>query len=109
MSVLVEQIKNAQSRIQSLKRQCAEIKVATEETSNIQSSASSKYEQGMQFVEQFKKARIEKGLTRMDWVTCLAKCRKKNLLINYKNGNSLRSQFTKYTKRREKNIPSPTL
>lgn len=51
----------------------------------------------MEFVEKFKKARMEKGLKQMDWVTCLSEG-KKMKLFNYKNTAILRTQFNKYMK-----------
>ncbi|KAG1441064.1 hypothetical protein G6F56_011649 [Rhizopus delemar] len=107
-SLLIQTIKSAQSRTRSLKRKYVEIDetdtniaeattAATEvetSTQQIQPLSSLSYEQGMQFVEQFKQARIEKGLTKMDWLTCLSEGQKKNLL-HYKNCSTLRNQFAR--------------
>ncbi|KAI9350400.1 hypothetical protein BD770DRAFT_413048 [Pilaira anomala] len=46
----------------------------------------------MDLVEKFKKARIEKGLKQMDWVTCLSEDKKKKW-FNYKNTATIRTQF----------------
>jgi hypothetical protein len=63
----------------------------------VESANSSSYRQGMEFVESFKKTRMEKGLRKMDWVTCLSEGKKRKL-FNYKNTSSLRNQFAKYLK-----------
>lgn len=94
-SLLIQTIKSAQSRTRNLKRKYVEIDetdtdiseattaattAATEaepSSQQIQSPSSLSYEQGMQFVEQFKQARIEKGLTKMDWLTCLSEGKKR--------------------------------
>jgi hypothetical protein len=67
------------------------------EASDVQvgSATSLSYRQGMEFVENFKKARMEKGLNKMDWVTCLAED-KKMQLFSCKNTSSLRNQYAKY-------------
>lgn len=110
-SLLIQTIKGAQSRINTLKRKYTEIDEAEADTleatttasagaelspQQLQSPDSLSYEQGMQFVERFKQARIARGLTKMDWLTCLSEGQKKNLLLNYKNRSSLRDQFAKF-------------
>ncbi|KAG2213061.1 hypothetical protein INT47_011210 [Mucor saturninus] len=119
-SVLTENIKNAQARNTELKRKYAEVEddydsselesesttatatattIATATSSQqIQSTSSLSYEKGMKFVEQFKQARMEKGLTKMDWLTCLAEGRKRNLL-DYKNSSTFGNQSAKDIKK----------
>lgn len=63
----------------------------------IESTTSLSYRQGMEFVENFQKTRMEKGLKKMDWVTCLSEGKKMKLL-SYKNTSSLRNQYAKYIK-----------
>ncbi|GAA5816547.1 hypothetical protein MFLAVUS_010077 [Mucor flavus] len=48
----------------------------------VESATSLSYRQGMEFVENFKKARMEKGLNKMDWVTCLAEERHKFIVFD---------------------------
>ena len=55
--------------------------------------------QYMNFVETFKKERSEKGI-KMDWKLCLEEGTKR-LGWKYKNGESLRSQFTKYKRKKK--------
>jgi hypothetical protein len=55
------------------------------------------YEKGMDFVEKFKQTRIQKGHRRMDWITCLEEGQRLGLL-NYKNPDALRNQFSKFRK-----------
>jgi hypothetical protein len=40
---------------------------------------------GMNFVLEFKKARIRQGNERMDWKSCMEEGQKNGLLSNYKN------------------------
>lgn len=54
----------------------------------------------MKFVAEFKQKKEEKEET-MDWVACLKEGEDLNIL-NYKNSESLRQQFIKYTKRKSK-------
>ena len=56
--MIADAIKNSQNQTNQLKR-----KYTTDEDSNVQveSASSLLYRQGMEFVESFKKARIEKG------------------------------------------------
>lgn len=110
-SLLIQTIKGAQSRIHTLKGKYTEIDETEADTleatttasagaelspQQLQSPDSLSYEQGMQFVERFKQARIARGLTKMDWLTCLSEGQKKNLLLNYKNRSSLRDQFARF-------------
>lgn len=47
------------------------------------------YEKGMDFVEKFKQARIQKGHAKMDWITCLEEGKRLGLL-KCKNPDALR-------------------
>lgn len=58
----------------------------------------------MKFVAEFKQKNEEKEET-MDWVACLKEGKDLNIL-NYKNSESLRQQFIKYTKRKSKQTNS---
>ncbi|KAI7886884.1 uncharacterized protein EV154DRAFT_521070 [Mucor mucedo] len=64
----------------------------------------SKFEKAMKFVAEFKQKKEEKEKT-MDWVACLKEGKGLNIL-NYKNSESLRQQFIKYTKRKSKQTNS---
>jgi hypothetical protein len=50
------------------------------------------YEKSMNFVEKFKQTRIQKGHTKMDWITCLEDGKRLGLL-DYKNPDALRNQY----------------
>lgn len=56
----------------------------------------------MNSVVQFKQARIQKGLKRIDWITCLNESKQLGL-FSYKNANVLRNQFSKFTKQKSRN------
>ncbi|KAI7884470.1 uncharacterized protein EV154DRAFT_522240 [Mucor mucedo] len=64
----------------------------------------SKYENAMKFVTEFKQKKEEKELT-MDWVACWKEGKDLDI-FNYKNSESLRQQFIKYTKRKSKQTNS---
>lgn len=55
--------------------------------------------QGMDFVEQFKQARIQKVHKKMDWIRCLQEGTRLGL-VQYINVNSLLKQFSKNTKQK---------
>lgn len=61
------------------------------------------YEKGMNFVENFKQTRMQKGHTKMDWIACLEDGKRLGLL-NYKNPDALRNQFSKFMKQKSKNL-----
>ncbi|CEP14833.1 hypothetical protein, partial, partial [Parasitella parasitica] len=80
--VLIQAINDAKSRNDTLKRKddsdpvgsLSNKRTATATNSSASSSINNKndqYKQGMDFVEQFKQARIQKGHKKMDWITCL--------------------------------------
>ncbi|CAO3614987.1 unnamed protein product [Cunninghamella blakesleeana] len=65
---------------------------------NQPSTSTNNYKNGMLFVLEFKKARIDQGKTRMDWKQCMKEGREKGLLLQYKNTDTLKNQFKKYEK-----------
>ncbi|KAI8642325.1 hypothetical protein BD408DRAFT_416623 [Parasitella parasitica] len=80
--VLIQAINDAKSRNDKLKRKddsdpagsLSNKRTATATNSSASSSIDNnndRYKQGMDFVEQFKQARIQKGHKKMDWITCL--------------------------------------
>ncbi|CAO0792749.1 unnamed protein product [Mucor circinelloides] len=90
--VLAQTIKSTKSRNQTLKRKYSAINLTTSTSSpngdgsqEIVSDAAKKFTKGMEFVDNFKKARIEQGKKRMDWVLCFNQGIKMKL-FDYKKG-----------------------
>lgn len=110
--VLIQAINDAKSRNDELKRKndsdlagSLSNRKTTAASTNASSSSNNNndlYEQGMDFVEHFKQARIQKGLKKMDWIVFLKEGKQLGLL-NYKNADALRNQFSKFTKRKSRN------
>lgn len=83
---LTDAIKNSQYQNKQLERKysidedCSTSLLSTSQATSstaasdvqVESATSLSYRKGMEFVESFKKARIQKGFSQMDWVTCLA-------------------------------------
>jgi hypothetical protein len=106
--VLTQTVKNTKSRNQLLKRKYSDINPTTSTSSSNRDTspevlldATTRYIQGMEFVDNFKKTRIALGKKRMDWVTCLDQG-KKMKLFDYRNPKTLQTQFEKY-KNNQKN------
>lgn len=72
----------------------------TTKTNPSSSIDNDKYIKDMGSVENFKQERIQKGHTKMDWTTCWEEGSRLRLL-DYKNPNALRNQFSKYMKQKK--------
>ncbi|KAG1132071.1 hypothetical protein G6F37_013642 [Rhizopus arrhizus] len=109
--VLVQTIIDAQMQNNNLKRKYSSDPTSSSSNKRtIESNASltinddeDTYERGMHFVENFKKTRMEKGHKKMDWVACLEDGKQLGLL-NYKNPDALRNQFSKFMKQKCKDL-----
>ncbi|KAI7893183.1 uncharacterized protein EV154DRAFT_550148 [Mucor mucedo] len=108
-------IKEAQARQLELKREFDKLEnvfltststttssPSSPSTSSPSISSSSLYQMGMEFVLEFKKARIKQGKERMDWKLCMKEGHKSGLLSNYKNIDTLKNQFMKFEKSQKK-------
>lgn len=109
--VLVKVIIDAKTQNDKLKRKydfdptgSSSNKISTKTNASLSNSDDNDiYEKGMDFVEKFKQARIQKGHTKMDWITRLEEGKRLGLL-KYKNPDALRDQFSKFTKQKSKNL-----
>lgn len=87
--ILIQAINEAKSRNNTLERKNSSYpadsnkRITTTSSSNSSSNNndSDRYKKSMEFVEQFKEARTQKGLKKMDWITCLDEGEKLGLLL----------------------------
>lgn len=100
--VLANTIKSTKSRNQVLKRKYSDINPSSsnKDVSPKQLSDDTRFIQGMEFIEKFKKTRKGLGKKRMDWVLCLEIGKNMNL-FDYKNAKSLQTQYEKYAKKKK--------
>ena len=98
--LLLEAVNEAKSRIYATKRKYVDLLTA-ESLSNTAAVVGFtidknkvNYEAAMNFVAKFKQERADQG-KRMDWAACLEEGKD---VLKYKNVESLRNQFYKYTK-----------